>query len=684
MVNTFIFLIKMKMRTILVTNALPYANGELHLGHMLGYIQSDIWVRFQKLSGNQCYFVCGSDTHGTPIMLKAQKEGITPEDLVEKTSKSHRNDFISFNIEFDNYHSTHHSLNKNIVEDFYLKLSKNNFIFTKKISQAYDPKARMFLPDRFVRGICPKCKAIDQYGDTCEVCIATYTPMDLINPRSVVSGDTPIQKSSQHLFFKLSKLSKNIQKWMKDNKYLQIEVQNKLQEWFNSGLQDWDISRDAPYFGFSIPGTNNQKFFYVWLDAPIGYIASFKDLCNKTGIDFDYFWNEKSNAELYHFIGKDIIYFHTLFWPAILNAVGYRKPTGVFANGFLTINGQKMSKSRTTFITVKSYLNYLQPDYLRYYFASKLTSKINDIDLNIKDFVQKVNSDIIGKIVNIASRCAGFMRKKFNNTLSKYVHDNDLIEHFYSMHEKITLSFEKRNFAQVLRVITALADKANQYINFHKPWDLIKKESNVPTAHKVCTQALNLFKIIVGYLKPIMPQFVLKAENFLNITYTKWKDIPKLLLEHKINTFQPLLERIDLETVNLIMEENKKMQKELDTPKEQSPESQEKINEIKIDDFLKLDLRVAKIIDAQDVEDSKKLLKLTLDLGFEKRQVFSGIKGVYSPENLIGRSTVIVANLAPRKMRFGISEGMVLCASNEESLYLLEPSTKLVPGMRIS
>lgn len=557
-----------KMRHILVTNALPYANGHLHLGHMLGYIQSDIWVRFQKMRGNQCYFVCGSDTHGTPIMLKARKEGIKPEKLVEQMSWAHHNDFVDFEVEFDNYYSTHHSLNQEVVEEIYLKLKENDLISRQKILQAYDSKAKIFLPDRFVKGICPKCKVEDQYGDSCEVCGATYAAIDLINPRSVISGEIPIQKSSEHFFFKLSHLSEDIQKWIEYNKELQPEVQNKLKEWFKSGLQDWDISRDAPYFGFPIPGTGNKKYFYVWLDAPMGYIASFKDLCNRSsGIDFNSYWDKGGNTELYHFIGKDIIYFHVLFWPAILNAIDYRRPTGVFANGFLTINAKKMSKSRGTFILARTYLNHLQADYLRYYFASKLTPKIDDIDLNLEDFVQKVNSDVVGKVVNIASRCAGFINKRFNSILSVYIHDEEIIQRFYIVHEEITNLFEKRDFAQALRVIIGLADQANQYIDLYKPWQLIKEEGQEQVVHDVCSLAINLFRIIIVYLKPVMPELVSKAEIFLNIHELQWDEVPNLLLGHEINTFKPLLARVELKTVDLIIEETKKMQLEVEKTK---------------------------------------------------------------------------------------------------------------------
>ena len=547
------------MRKILVTNALPYANGDLHLGHMLGYIQSDIWVRFQKLLGNKCIFVCGSDTHGTPIMLKAKSLGITPEELVAKYSNNHQQDFADFEINFDNYHSTHNTLNKEIVEDIYSKLNNKNLISKKAIAQAYDPEAKMFLPDRFVKGTCPKCKAEDQYGDSCEICGATYDPTELINPKSVVSGKTPIQKNSEHFFFDLPALEKNIKDWIESNKLLQPEVANKLAEWSEQGLQSWDISRDAPYFGFAIPDTNEQKFFYVWLDAPMGYIASFKDYCNKNNINFDDFWGDSSSeSELYHFIGKDIIYFHALFWPVILSSTGYKTPTSVFANGFLTVNGKKMSKSRGTFIQARTYLNNLEPSYLRYYFASRLTSRIDDIDLNLEEFISKSNSDIVGKVVNIASRCTGFIHKKFNAILSNEIFDPELENEFSKNHNTITQAFEKREFAQAVRLIMSLADKANQFIDYHKPWQLAKEEGQEQKVHQVCSQGINMFKVLVTYLKPIIPSIVAEAERFLNIEFISWDDAPRFLMNHKINKFKPLATRIRKEKVDKILEDTKK------------------------------------------------------------------------------------------------------------------------------
>ncbi|API86289.1 methionine--tRNA ligase [Francisella uliginis] len=673
------------MRKILVTNALPYANGDLHLGHMLGYIQSDIWVRFQKLQGNKCIFVCGSDTHGTPIMLKAKNLGITPDELVEKYSNNHQKDFADFEVAFDNYHSTHNSLNKEIVEDIYNKLDQQKLISKKEIAQAYDPEAKMFLPDRFVKGTCPKCKAEDQYGDSCEVCGATYDPTELIDPKSVVSGKAPIQKNSEHFFFDLPALATDIEDWIKSNKNLQPEVANKLAEWFDQGLQSWDISRDAPYFGFAIPGTNEQKFFYVWLDAPMGYIASFKDFCSKNDVDFDQYWGENSNeSELYHFIGKDIIYFHALFWPAILTSTGYKTPTSVFANGFLTVNGKKMSKSRGTFIQARTYLDTLEPSYLRYYFASRLTSRIDDIDLNLEEFVTKSNSDIVGKVVNIASRCAGFVYKKFDATLADEVFDKELEKEFAENHSTITQAFEKREFANAVRLIMSLADKANQFIDHHKPWQLAKEEGQEQKVHQVCSQGINMFKVLVSYLKPIIPSIVTKAENFLNIEISNWDEAPIFLRNHKINKFKPLATRIEKEKVDKIVEDTKKMLEKEQTEQPKKEESKLDIaDECSFDDFMKVDLRVAKIAEASHVEGADKLLKLILDLGGVRKQVFAGIKSAYNPEELVGKHTVMVANLAPRKMKFGISEGMVLAAGDGKGIYILEPHDGAQPGMRV-
>ncbi len=674
------------MRKILVTNALPYANGDLHLGHILGYIQSDIWVRFQKLRSNDCIFVCGSDTHGTPIMLKAKELGITPEELVNKYSDSHLKDFSDFGIKFDNYHSTHNSLNKEVVEDIYKKLDAKNLIKTRDIEQAYDPEANMFLPDRFVQGTCPKCKATEQYGDSCEACGATYDPTDLINPVSVVSGKTPIRKNSEHSFFDLPALEKDIQQWIVSNKNLQPEVANKLNEWFEQGLQQWDISRDAPYFGFSIPGTDDKKFFYVWLDAPMGYIASFKDYCNKNDVDFDEYWNSdsKNDNEIYHFIGKDIIYFHALFWPAILKSANYKTPTSVFANGFLTVNGKKMSKSRGTFIKARTYLDTLDSSYLRYYFASRLSSKIDDIDLNLEEFITKSNTDIVGKVVNIASRCSGFVYKKFDATLSSEVLDTDLEKEFADAHQDITNAFEKREFSSAIRLIMALADRANQFIDHHKPWALAKEEGQEEKVHQVCSQGVNMFKALISYLKPIIPEIAAKAEMFLNIDMSNWDDAPKFLTNHRISKFKPLATRIEQEKVDKILDDTQAMlAKEKIPEKKSAPKAIDITPECSLDDFMKVDLRIAKIVEAEHIEGADKLLKLILDIGGTTKQVFAGIKSSYSPEDLVGKHTVMVANLAPRKMKFGVSEGMVLAAGDGKDLYILEPHDGAQPGMRV-
>ncbi|MCF6764352.1 methionine--tRNA ligase [Thiotrichales bacterium 19S3-7] len=675
-------------RNILVTNALPYANAKLHLGHILGYTQSDIWCRFQTMKGHNCYYICGSDMHGTPIMLRAQQEGITPEALTEKSAKAHLQDFSDFGIAFDNYHSTHHSLNQKLVEEIYTKLHQKNLIKTKEVKQAFDPKADMFLPDRYVKGTCPKCKAEDQYGDSCEVCSQTYQPTELINPISVISGEKPILKSSEHYFFQLSQLQSSLKQWLADNKKLQPEVVNKLQEWFEQGLQDWDISRDAPYFGYKIPNTDN-KYFYVWLDAPIGYLASFLDFCQKNNIDYDAFWSkEKHNhSEVYHFIGKDIIYFHTLFWPAMLDNADLRMPTSVYATGFVTVNGKKMSKSRGTFIQARTYLNHLNPEYLRYYYASKLTSRIDDIDLNLDDFIQKVNSDLVGKLVNIASRSANFIFKRFNAQLTERLYDQSLVNEFIAQENAISDDYEKREFASAIRKIMALADKANQFIDHHKPWQMIKDADHSSDVHGICSLALNLFKILMTYLKPVLPELTLKAEQFLNVPSLDWASIHKPLLNHSINQFKPLLARVEPSQIEAILEETKTvLEKEAtirDKEKTAPSNTLNLENEIQIDDFMKVDLRVAKIIEADHVEGADKLLRLKLDLGDVQKQVFAGIKSHYKPDDLIGRHTVMVANLKPRKMRFGLSEGMVLAAGDSEGIYLISPDEGVSLGARV-
>lgn len=685
----------MTQRKILITSALPYANGPIHLGHMLEYIQTDIWSRFQKARGHQCYYVCADDAHGTPIMLKAQQLGITPEQMIAQTSQEHQADFADFLIGFDNYHSTHSEENRQFASEIYTKLDQGGYIKRKTISQLFDPEKQMFLPDRFVKGDCPKCGALDQNGDSCDVCGATYSPTELKNPRSVVSGATPVLKDSEHYFFDLPAFEHMLKDWTRSGS-LQDEMANKLQEWFTDGLQQWDISRDAPYFGFEIPGAPG-KFFYVWLDAPIGYLASFKNYCDKTGVNFDQFWQKNSDAEIYHFIGKDIIYFHSLFWPAMLDGAGYRKPTSVYAHGFVTVNGAKMSKSRGTFIKARTYLDHLNPEYLRYYFASKLTSNITDLDLNLEDFAQKVNADLVGKVVNIASRCASFISKKFDGKLATDIAEPALLAEFTAAGETIAESFEKREFARAIREIMALADKANQYIDAKAPWVLAKNEATLTEAHLVCSMGINLFRVLMHYLKPVLPAMAKEVELFLNDELS-WSTYQTALTNHSINVFKPLMQRVEMTKVEAMIEgskENLQPTAAVAAPKAaetkaapaavSSDAAIEPIGEtISIDDFAKLDLRVARIINAEHVEGADKLVKLQLDLGNEQRQVFAGIKSAYQPEQLIGRLTVMVANLAPRKMRFGMSEGMVMAAGPGGSdIFLLTPDDGATPGMRV-
>ncbi len=684
-------------RKILVTSALPYANGSIHLGHLVEYIQTDIWVRFQKMQGHECYYVCADDAHGTPIMLRAQSEGITPEQLIAETSKEHQADFKDFAIAFDNYYSTHSPENRFFAETIYNRLNDAGHISKRTISQAYDPEKEMFLPDRFIKGECPKCGAADQYGDNCEVCGATYSPTELKNAVSAVSGAKPVEKDSEHFFFKLPDFEPMLKEWTASG-HLQDEVSNKLQEWFEAGLQEWDISRDKPYFGFEIPGTTD-KYFYVWLDAPIGYIASFKNLCDRKGIDFDSFWESDSQSELYHFIGKDIIYFHGLFWPAMLHGAGFRTPTAIFAHGFLTVDGQKMSKSRGTFIKARTYLEQLNPEYLRYYFAAKLGSGVTDLDLNLEDFRLRVNSDLVGKVVNIASRCAGFIKKKFNSTLSESVSEPQLFNQFADAADAIAQHYEDREFSKAVREIMALADQANQYIDEKKPWQAIKEEGREQEVHEVCSMGLNLFRQLIIYLAPVLPVMADKVANFLNLDSMNWDDAQTPLTSHEIKKFKPLMMRVEDERVQAVIdaskEELKATQSEVkqdNTPAKadnDSPLNADPISEtINFDDFAKIDLRIARIVKAEHVEKADKLLQLTLDLGGETRNVFAGIKSAYKPEDLEGKLTVMVANLAPRKMRFGLSEGMVLAAGpGGKDLWILNPDgdqeNGAQPGMRV-
>jgi methionyl-tRNA synthetase len=674
----------MSKRKILITSALPYANGPTHLGHMLEYIQTDIWSRFQKLRGHETYYVCADDAHGTPIMLNAQKQSITPEEMVKNVSVERQRDFADFSVEFDNYHSTHSEENKELSALIYIRLNGKGHIKKRTISQLFDPEKEIFLPDRFVTGTCPTCGAEDQNGDSCDACGATYSPTELKDPRSAMSGAIPVLKDSEHYFFDLPAFEDMLKEWLHSGS-LQAEMANKLEEWFAEGLQQWDISRDAPYFGFEIPGAPG-KYFYVWLDAPIGYMASFKNLCDKSGLDFDAFWGEGSDAELYHFIGKDIIYFHSLFWPAMLDGANFRKPTNVFAHGFVTVNGAKMSKSKGTFIKARTYLDHLNPEYLRYYFAAKLNSGITDLDLNLEDFAQRVNSDLVGKVVNIASRCAGFITKKFDGKLSNMIMEPELLAEFQNASDIIAEHYENREYSRAIREIMTLADKANQFIDSQAPWVLIKSEETQEQAHQVCSLGLNLFKVLLAYLKPVLPVMAANVESFLNTELT-WESAQTPLVGHEISKFKALMQRVEMDKVNLMVEESKESLEAANKPKidPNSPLVKEPIaDEIEFKDFAKVDLRVAKIAKAEHVEGAEKLLKLTLDLGGETRQVFAGIKSAYAPEDIEGKLTVMVANLRPRKMRFGMSEGMVLAAGpGGKEIYILNPDEGSEPGMRV-
>ena len=667
-------------RQILVTNALPYANAALHLGHVLEYTQTDVWVRFQKMRGHECYYVSADDAHGTAIMLKAEEKGISAEQHISEMRKFHEADFKDFYIGVDNYYTTHSEENRDFSELIYNRLSANGHITQRSIIQAFDPEKNLFLADRYIRGTCPKCKAEDQYGDNCESCGATYSPLDLINPVSAISGATPIGRESVHYFFKLPEFSKFLSEWINSGT-VQKEVSNKLSEWLDSGLQEWDISRDAPYFGFEIPNAPG-KYFYVWLDAPIGYMASFKNLCEAKNLDFDCFWNKDSTAELYHFIGKDIVNFHALFWPAMLKSADFRTPTKVCVHGFVTVNGTKMSKSRGTFINARTYLDHLNPEYLRYYYASKLTNTVEDIDLNLEDFIQKVNSDLVGKVVNIASRCSKFITNE-SGVLSSRIENEALWDQVTGVADSIANYYENREFGKAIREIMAQADSVNEYIAEQEPWKRNKDQDQKQQVQDICSLGINLFRIILIYLKPVVPAMAEAGEFFLNDKLS-WESIRKPLLNHKINQFKPLMQRVDKDKVEAMVsaskEETNPEKKASSGPLSVNPIA----NEISFDDFMKVDLRVARIINAEIVEGADKLLKLTLDLGGQKRQVFSGIKASYDPEKLIGQLTVTVANLAPRKMRFGISEGMVLAAADEEGIYLLEPDSGAKPGQRIT
>ncbi|MFB9145499.1 methionine--tRNA ligase [Halomonas alkalicola] len=672
-------------RQILVTSALPYANGAIHLGHLLEYIQTDIWVRFQKSRGHECHYVCADDAHGTAIMLRAEQEGITSEALIDRVSQEHQADFATFGVAFDNYHSTHSDENRYFSELIYTRLRDKGHIATRDIEQMYDPVKGLFLADRFIKGTCPKCKADDQYGDNCEACGATYTPAELIDPVSAISGATPEVRSSTHYFFKLPDFADFLHEWINDG-HVQPQIRNKLMEWFEAGFNEWDISRDAPYFGFEIPDAPG-KYFYVWLDAPIGYLASFKNLCDRQGLDFDAFWHKDSQAEVYHFIGKDIVYFHALFWPAMLHGADFRTPTAVNCHGFVTVNGAKMSKSRGTFIKAATYADFLNPEYLRYYFAAKLTSRVDDLDLNLEDFAARVNSDLVGKVVNIASRCAGFVKKLGGGRLSAHCAEPEMVARFITAGDEIAEFFEAREFGRAMRRVMELADEANTYIADAEPWVLAKQEGREQEVVDICSVGLNLFRQLMVYLAPVVPAMAEDARAFLKLDGLDWHSRHSVLLGHEIAKFKPLMTRVEREKIDAMMAASKEdlveEQKLKETPK--GPLAETPIApEIGFEDFIKVDLRIARIAKAEYVEGADKLLKLTLDLGGETRTVFSGIRSAYAPEALEGRLTVMVANLAPRKMRFGLSEGMVLASANDEGIYLLSPDTGAEPGQRVT
>jgi methionyl-tRNA synthetase len=685
-------------RDILVTSALPYANGPIHLGHLVEYIQTDIWARFQRMRGHNCWYVCADDAHGTPIMLRARQEGIAPETLIARVAEEHKADFAAFRIAFDNYHSTHSPENRHYATLIYRNNKADGHIANRTITQAYDPVEQMFLPDRFIKGECPKCGAPDQYGDNCEACGASYSPSELKNARSAVSGAIPEERESEHYFFKLGNFENMLQDWTRGGG-LQREVANKLGEWFAAGLQEWDISRDAPYFGFEIPDAKD-KYFYVWLDAPIGYMASFQNLCDSprgqaAGLDFDRFWAPDSTAELYHFIGKDIIYFHALFWPAMLHGAGFRTPTAVLAHGFLTVDGQKMSKSRGTFIKARTYLDHLDPEYLRYYFAAKLGPNVEDIDLNLADFTARVNADLVGKLVNIASRTASFITKRFDGRLADSLPDSPLLAELVAAGDSIAEAYERRELSRAMREVMALADRANQYIDEQAPWVMAKQPGREAELHRVCTLGLNLYRVLIGYLRPVLPRTAEASEAFLRIPALTWAALMQPLLDHEIDAFRPLLTRIDPKQIEAMLEASKVDLAAATAPAALRDNTHETVSEghlvrepiadtIDYGDFAKVDLRVARIAAAELVEGADKLLRLTLDLGGETRSVFAGIRSAYEPADLVGRLTVMVANLAPRKMRFGVSEGMVLAAGpGGRDIFILSADAGAEPGMKV-
>lgn len=683
-----------KKREILVTNALPYANGPIHLGHLLEYIQADVWVRFQRLCGNVCHYICADDAHGTPIMIKAQQEGVAPEELIGRMHKEHAGDFASFLVHFDNYYTTHSDENRELSELIYRRLKEGGHVTRRNITQAYDERAGMFLPDRYIKGECPRCGAADQYGDCCEVCGATYAASELKNPVSVLSRDQPVARESEHYFFRLRDFEDSLRRWTRGG-HVQPEIGNKLDEWFDAGLRDWDISRDAPYFGFEIPD-HPGKYFYVWLDAPVGYMASFKDYCKREGVDFERFWRADADTELHHFIGKDIAYFHTLFWPAMLEGAGFRKPTAVHCHGFVTVDGQKMSKSRGTFITAKTYLQHLSPEYLRYYFAAKLGDNVADTDLGLDDFVQRVNGDLVGKIVNIASRCASFIHRHFDDRVlcTREITGHDLYHRFKDAGDTVARQYESLEYAAAMRTIMALADEANQYIDRHKPWEIAKREQRPDAGgelHAVCSLGLLLFSRLVLYLKPVLPETCAKAEAFLNCSLRHWQHDPFVENggageHHQINRFRPLLTRIERNVAKRLVETpgaDAAPKSEAGAPQASAPPAS--AAHIGLSDFQKLDLRVGKIVRAEKIEGADKLLRLEIDVGDTRnRTIMAGIRRAYETERLQGRLVVVVANLAPKKMRFGVSEGMVLAAgAGGEELFLIAPGAGAQPGMKV-
>lgn len=685
------------MRKILATSALPYANGDIHLGHMVEHIQTDIWVRAMRAMGHQVTMVCADDAHGTAIMLTAEKNGITPEAQIAQVKAAHERDFEGFLVQYDNYYSTHSEENRAFSHEIYLKNRDKGHIATRPVRQLFDPEKGLFLADRFIKGECPKCGAPDQYGDSCEKCGSTYNATELKNPYSTLSGAAPVERESEHYFFKLPDFEAFLKAWTRTPGRLQSSIANKLDEWFAAGLADWDISRDAPYFGFEIPDAPG-KYFYVWVDAPIGYMASFKNLCEKRDdLNFDDYWQANSHTELYHFIGKDIVYFHALFWPAMLQGADYRTPTGVFAHGFLLVNGEKMSKSRGTFIKAQTYLKHLNPEYLRYYFAAKLSSTVDDLDLNLDDFAQKINSDLVGKVVNIASRCAGFINKRFDNQLAATCPERDLIQEFIDAGTEIERRYEQRDYAQAVRQIMALADRANQYIDEQKPWVLAKQPDQAEQVQAVCTVGLNLFRQLMIYLSPILPAMSEQVKTFLQLDTLDFANRHRILENQAIAVFTPLMQRVDPDAVAAMVAESREdLQPQAAPVTAQVSHSQKPIapssnaapdnsDMIEIGDFAKVDLRVARVLQAQPVEGSDKLLQLTLDVGpLGQRNVFSGIREHYQAEQLVGQLVVLVANLKPRKMRFGVSEGMVIAAGGESGVFLVSPAHDAQPGDRVS